>query len=261
MPNKIGVFDSGIGGLTVLHACAGLVEGEFFYYGDNGNAPYGTRSEEEIYALTRRAFDVFACLQVDAAVVACNTATAVCIERLRAEYSFPVVGTEPAIALAAQSCDSCLLLATKATLRSERLARLLRRFPALTVRSLAPERLVEEIEHNIFSLQKVDLSFAKAREGEGIVLGCTHFVYLRPYLKGKIFDGNEGIALRLGKILGKAGSNVHPDREGEGKAVFSGKNENKNICFCKKAKKMPKISYLGAYGGYNKSIYEQMFLF
>ena len=210
MSDKIGVFDSGIGGLTVLHACTEVVDGEFYYYGDNGNAPYGTRSEEEIYALTRRVFDVFFKLKVDAAVVACNTATAVCIERLRTEYPFPVVGTEPAISLAAKHCASCLLLATEATLKSERLARLLRKFPHFSVRAFAPKGLVNEIERNIFSLEKIDLSFAKTEEGEGIVLGCTHFVYLRPFFQGKVFDGNEGIALHLLSVLGNAGKGDHP---------------------------------------------------
>ncbi len=273
MSDKIGVFDSGIGGLTVLHACTEVVDGEFYYYGDNGNAPYGTRSEEEIYALTRRVFDVFFKLKVDAAVVACNTATAVCIERLRTEYPFPVVGTEPAISLAAKHCASCLLLATEATLKSERLARLLRKFPHFSVRAFAPKGLVNEIERNIFSLEKIDLSFAKTEEGEGIVLGCTHFVYLRPFFQGKVFDGNEGIALHLLSVLGNAGKGDHPqglqgntgksiffEREGQGKSIFSVKNAKKNICFCKNTQKCPKIVYLGPSAGHNKTIYEQMFL-
>lgn len=273
MSDKIGVFDSGIGGLTVLHACTEVVDGEFYYYGDNGNAPYGTRSEEEIYALTRRVFDVFFKLKVDAAVVACNTATAVCIERLRTEYPFPVVGTEPAISLAAKHCASCLLLATEATLKSDRLARLLRKFPHFSVRAFAPKGLVNEIERNIFSLEKIDLSFAKTEEGEGIVLGCTHFVYLRPFFQGKVFDGNEGIALHLLSVLGSAGKGDHPqglqgsagksiffEREGQGKSIFSVKNAKKNICFCKSTQKCPKIVYLGPSAGHNKTIYEQMFL-
>ena len=93
-----GVFDSGIGGMTLLAECRRrMPHVRFYYYGDNANAPYGGKSGEELLGMSRRAFDLFSSVGTDAALIACNTVTTVCIGTLRREYAFPVVGTEPAL--------------------------------------------------------------------------------------------------------------------------------------------------------------------
>lgn len=92
----IGFFDSGLGGLTVLSACLDGLGLPVCYYGDNARAPYGGLPEEKILAYAEEAFDAFSALRVRAAVIACNTVTAVCADRLREKYPFPVVGAEPA---------------------------------------------------------------------------------------------------------------------------------------------------------------------
>lgn len=249
---KIGVFDSGIGGLTVLHSCAERVEGEYYYYGDNLNAPYGTKSKEEIYALSKRAFDMFLRLSVNVAVIACNTVTAVCVERLRREYPFPIVGTEPAIALAAKHHQKCLLLATRATLSSDRVHKLLSAFPKTQFTLLAPDGLVEEIEEKRAELSRVDLSFLDGFSDVGVVLGCTHFVWLRERIGKRfcVYDGNEGIASRLHVLIEGMKGNENHIRTG--KELREGKmlKTNKNV----------KICFIGGEFLKNCEIYEQMFL-
>ena len=122
----IGFFDSGVGGLTVLSACleklsASGVFRPVLYYGDNARAPYGGREEGEIAAFAEEAFSLFDDLRVSAAVIACNTVTAVCAERLRRKYPFPVVGAEPAVRPAARAGGEIFVLVTPATAKSVRL--------------------------------------------------------------------------------------------------------------------------------------------
>ena len=117
----IAFFDSGVGGMTVLSACQKYFSGGvFYYYGDNARAPYGNRADEEIYAYVREAFDVFVSLGVKAVVIACNTATAVAVERLRQEYSFPIIGAEPSVFPAARQGGQVYVLSTRATHESKR---------------------------------------------------------------------------------------------------------------------------------------------
>ena len=118
----IAFFDSGIGGLTVLAECQKYIKSNiFYYYGDNARAPYGNLSSAVVQSYVKEAFDLFADLQVKAAVVACNTVTALCVESLRNHYAFPIIGAEPAITLAARQTEGeVLILATKGTLESER---------------------------------------------------------------------------------------------------------------------------------------------
>ena len=135
-------FDSGVGGLTLLAECARRFPGEdYLYYGDNANAPYGGRSGEEILSLVRAAFGgICAAFPVRAAVISCNTATAVCIDALRAELPFPVVGVEPALRPAVRFAagGEVLLLATRATLGSTRVGRLIASCGSAAIRPYCP---------------------------------------------------------------------------------------------------------------------------
>ena len=127
----IGMFDSGVGGLSVLgEAVRQLPHEDFIYYGDNGHAPYGTKPPETVRKL---AFDVIERLlaqNVKAVVIACNTATAEAAKELREHYSIPIIGMEPALKPAAEMEGDGLrlVLATPGTLSSEKYARLYARF-------------------------------------------------------------------------------------------------------------------------------------
>lgn len=217
----VGVFDSGLGGVSVLREAVRILPREsFLYYGDNANAPYGDRTEEEITALT---FDCAHFLQRKGAkiiLIACNTATATCVSRIREELDIPVVSIEPAIKPACEAPGSgkILMAATLATTRLQRYRALQARMPdpARVVNVPCPG-LVDRIEQGIFAQDAFDDLFDRyfsAYHGEridGIVLGCTHYVFIREafarYAKthflgeAKLYDGNLATAKQLRHVL------------------------------------------------------------
>ena len=204
---RVGIFDSGIGGLSVLDTCARLLPNlRYYYYGDNQRAPYGNRSEEEILAFSREAFDCFLKLKVDAAVIACNTATACAIDELRRSYPFPVIGMEPAVKPAAAQCQKVLVLTTKATACSARMQMLMGRFPSCEFTLWPCQNLALAIEKYITVGENFLLS-AHLPEGkfDGVVLGCTHYSIfaheIATYYSAPVFDGNFGTAKRLATVL------------------------------------------------------------
>ena len=94
----VGMFDSGVGGLSVLGEAVRQLPGEdFIYFGDTANAPYGTKSPETVRGLAFDIVEMFIRQQVKAVVIACNTATAEAAKELRARYDFPIIGMEPAL--------------------------------------------------------------------------------------------------------------------------------------------------------------------
>lgn len=215
--NRIVFFDSGVGGLTLLREFLRRYPwAECAYFGDNENAPYGNRSEAEICRLAAGAFEKIARLSPRAAVIACNTVTADCAEALRAEYSFPIVGVEPAVrpAAAAAGQGRILILATRATLASARVRELIRKHRGnCSVETYSPAALAWEIERNIFDLGCIRLSdFLPRGEYAAVVLGCTHYIFLRDRIAGyygcPVFDGNIGTADHLARITNICSKNV-----------------------------------------------------
>ena len=128
MFRPIGIFDSGVGGVSVLRDAMALLPHErFLFYGDNANAPYGLKSPEEIRACVRRVVDELLQRDVKALVIACNTATAAAAKELRETLALPVIGMEPALkpAHALLHGGQILVLATPATLHMEKFQRLM----------------------------------------------------------------------------------------------------------------------------------------
>ena len=254
---KIGVFDSGIGGLTILRECFFLTpEAEYFYLGDNGRAPYGNRTEGEIAGFVSEAMETFLKIGADAVVLACNTATAVCIGEMRKKFPFPIVGTEPAVRLAATECRRALILSTVRTAESERLAALIRSCPQCDFSVLPCPDLAGEIEllfHRGGEMGNfVHLIPPKGRNYDGIVLGCTHYVFLKRKIAAfygcKTYDGNRGVAEMLRKRL-NLGPIDHPTNYSI--------NRNQNICFEKnlKEKAEERVYFLGKSKDFNKSVF------
>ncbi len=215
--SPIGVFDSGVGGLSLLFDLRRLLPNEdFIYYGDRANAPYGAKSHEEILDISKGIFNDLISRGCKAIVVACNTATAVAIEPLRAAYpDLPIIGIEPAVKPAREAgCKRVLVLATPVTVSESRFAALLRansgegcEFIGVPCHQLA--YLIEngassdEIEDYMTSV------FSPYRENgfDGIVLGCTHYPLARDEIKRaagenvQIFDGSDGTARRTKSLL------------------------------------------------------------
>ncbi len=215
--SPIGVFDSGVGGIGTLAALRReLPQERFLFYGDTANAPYGTKSREEVMACVSRIMDHLLAQDVKAVVIACNTATAVAAAELRARYDLPIIGIEPALKPAHEirRDGHILVLATPMTLRLEKFRALYERYgegaiplPCPGLMELVEREADEEARRYLtelftpYDLTKVD----------AIVLGCTHYVFLRPILKEilpdgvSVLDGNEGTARQLRRVLAERG--------------------------------------------------------
>ncbi len=253
---KIGIFDSGIGGLTVLRDCFfRLPEAEYYYFGDNAHAPYGNREEGEIVGFVEHALTTFAALGVDAAVLACNTATTVCIGQMREKFPFPILGTEPAVRLAAKECKHAIVLATVRTAESERLKELIASCPACKFEVLPCPNLAGDIEKAVTEGGKKGIGQLvppppiSGEKPDGVVLGCTHYLFIKRKIEAfygcKSYDGNRGVAEMLVRRL-KIGRTIHADFE-----------EKPNVCFEKKMKQMAKkrVFFLEKSQNTNKKVF------
>ncbi|WP_308387491.1 glutamate racemase [Acidithiobacillus sp. AMEEHan] len=212
---RIGVFDSGLGGLSTWLACTRyLPDAEYFFFADTVNAPYGDRSAVEVQAFTEDAYRRFLQLDVDALVIACNTATSAAAAPLRQYASMPIIGIEPAIKVALQeSRGEVLLLATELTVRGAKLDKLLQLCdPERRVRALACPGWMEIIEGQQADWRERASEYwqekiaAHARNATALVLGCTHYCWLRDEISvwsagNAIFDGNDGVARQLYRLL------------------------------------------------------------
>ena len=207
----IGVFDSGAGGLGVLFECLRLSHGvRYFYLADEAHAPYGSRTEQEIASYVREGLQIFGALGVDAAVLACNTATAACVEEMRRAFPFPVVGTEPAVRLAERAgCKHALVLVTPRTAQCARFRALLaRERDRFTV--FSPPRLASAVERFVTEGERFPLSDHLPRGTfDGVVLGCTHYTLVKDeiaaFYASPVFDGNPGTAKRVLFLAGRDG--------------------------------------------------------
>jgi len=220
----IGIFDSGMGGLTVLKTAMTLLPNEdYVYYGDDGNAPYGTKPEERIVELALNCAAFLADRDVKAIVVACNTATSAAINDIRSRYNLPVISMEPAIkpAVEQSSGGRVLMMATPATCALARYQRLLQRVDVRhQVENVPCPGLVDLIEagrtgREVDELLEKLLGKYDGQRIDGIVLGCTHYPFIREnierYAKAhfagepKLFDGNAGTVRQLKRVLEQRG--------------------------------------------------------
>jgi glutamate racemase len=224
----IGVFDSGIGGLSVLkHIRASLPNEDLLYFADSGNAPYGGRPEAEIVARSQAIAEFLMQYNAKALVVACNTATAAAIQALRARYpTLPLVGVEPGLkpASALTGTGTVGVLATKRTLSSEKFKLLHQQISAATnVRFLVQPciGLADQVEKGeLHSAETAALVRAYIEPlieqgADTLVLGCTHYPFVLPLIEeivGRItsrqimiVDTGEPIARQLVRLLTERG--------------------------------------------------------
>ena len=190
----LGIFDSGLGGLSVWSEIVRLVPNQStIYYADTANCPYGGKSSDEIYELTSKGVDWLLKNKANVIVIACNTATSAAISRLREKYtSIPIIGIEPAIKPAAQMSSTGIVgvLATKYTLQSDKYNLTKKTYADNTkVIEIAGEGLVELVEEGITEGEIVEsllLKYVKPMTLKGvdtIVLGCTHYPFLIDSIK------------------------------------------------------------------------------
>ena len=216
----IGVFDSGVGGISVLRHLQKLLPNErFLYYGDSANAPYGRRSTAEVKALTLSAADKMMKCGLKALVVACNTATAAAIRDLRQAYpDLIVIGIEPALKPAADQFPGGRIgvMATEVTLREEKFDVLLHRFDAkTTVFKIPAPGLVELVEAGLGDTDEAEALLSEILgpymgKLDALVLGCTHYPLAAKAIRRAIgprvvlLDGGEGTARETKRRLAEA---------------------------------------------------------
>jgi len=209
----IGVFDSGVGGISTLAEMMHLLPREsFLFYGDSAHAPYGTKSRPEVLGYVQNVMQELLDRRVKAVVIACNTATAVAAAELRATYQLPIIGMEPALKPAHElrHGGAILVLATPMTLQLEKFRLLMARYGEGAVPLPCPG-LMELVEQEAFDQARKYLTDLFApydmRRVDAVVLGCTHYVFLRPVLEDilpenvQVLDGNAGTARQLRRVL------------------------------------------------------------
>lgn len=236
----IAVIDSGVGGISVLRELVQLMPNErYLYFGDSANAPYGTKTTQEIRTLTEGTVERLMRRGIKALVVACNTATAAAIDLLRMKYpDFIIIGIEPAVKPAVQQFPTGTIgiMATPVTLREEKLKRLIAQNPHPDIRLIPAPGLVELVEAGLTNTPQMDaflqpLLAPFAGKLDGLVLGCTHYPFARKAIsrvlgeKTVLFDGGAGTARETRRRLTLAGL-LNP---GEGCVLIENSLQDKQI--------------------------------
>ena len=218
----IAVFDSGVGGISVLRQLRRVMPGErYVYFGDSANAPYGSRPTEDVRALTLAAAEkLYREFPVKALVVACNTATAAAIRALRETYPDRIiVGIEPAVKLAADQfpLGKIGVMATEVTLREEKFDRLVQRFDgSCSVTRIPAPGLVQLIEAGkrdseeakVFLRELLSPYIGKL---DALVLGCTLYPFVKHNIQDilgpgtRVVHGGEGTARETRRRLAEQG--------------------------------------------------------
>jgi glutamate racemase len=226
----IGVFDSGVGGLSVLREIRRELPAEnLLYVADSAYAPYGNKPQEFIEARSLAIVEFLLSRNAKAIVVACNTATGAAVATIRARFSVPVVAMEPAIKPAAAATRSGVIgvLATQRTLASHNFVKLFERYGNdVEILAQACPGLVEQVESGDLegiktrSLLERYLSPLLAKGADTLVLGCTHYPFLRPLIgeiagsKVAVIDSSEAVARQLWRRLEAHGLLASPEQKG-----------------------------------------------
>ena len=235
---KIAFFDSGMGGLSVLHHARRVLPHEqFVFYADETHVPYGTKTRAEVEQFVAEAFEFLLAQDVKAIVVACNTATSVAVPAMRARYDLPIIGMEPAAkkALALDPVHRVLVTATPITVAGEKMEHLIERVDhEHLVDRLALPELVTFAENMVFDGPEVEaylrgeLAPYHLEAYSALVLGCTHFNYFKPAFRRilpdsmRFVDGNEGTVAQLIRKLKERGELAGDEQEPAVEYFYSG---------------------------------------
>ncbi len=228
---SIGIFDSGIGGLSVLKALrTHLPFEDFIYIADSGHAPYGERDDAHVMGRSLAITAYLVAQNIKALVVACNTATAAAIDVLRTTYpDLPIIGVEPALkpAVAISKTQHIAVMATRSTLASTRFAALLAAQSSQARFTLLPcDGLAEAIEQSVEDINGLEVTAACARifsdsgifgmpnesknSFDTIVLGCTHYPFAAQHIAAQVspdvqlIDTGQAVARQTRQRLGDA---------------------------------------------------------
>jgi glutamate racemase len=220
--NPIAVFDSGVGGISVLRELVKILPNEdYIYFGDSKNAPYGMKDKETVQALTIAAAEYLFAEGAKGLVVACNTATSAGVRALREKYpDIPIVGIEPALkpAVLHKPGGRVLVMATPMTIREEKFQNLMAKYASeAEILPLPCPGLMDFVERGDLHsddfrkyLEELLYEYRK-HPVDAAVLGCTHYPFAKDMIQEilgndvVIFDGGEGTAREMKRRLGEAG--------------------------------------------------------
>lgn len=213
---SIGVFDSGMGGISVLGDLIKYFPNEsFVYFGDSMNAPYGIKAKEEVKVLTIKACDFLVNKGVKAIVIACNTATSASIQVLREAYNIPIIGMEPAIKPAIEKWKegNIAVMATPLTLEEDKFNHLLDTLSGeMGILKVPCPEIVESVENGLISGEELESQILACFNRVGanhiseVVLGCTHYIFVKGVIEQLfpeciIYDGNLGTVKQVERLL------------------------------------------------------------
>jgi glutamate racemase len=237
--NPIGVFDSGVGGLSVLREIHKLLpEEDLIYVADSAHAPYGDKSKEFILERSATIMDFFVSRNVKAIVVACNTATGAAVKELRPKYNVPMIAMEPAVKPASERSQTGIIgvLATNRTIDSNNFRILFARFAdQVTIIPQACPGLVELVEQGNLNGDDIRALVAQyvqplvAQNVDMLVLGCTHYPFLAPIIQEvagaavTVIDSGAAIARELKSRLDK--TTLLSNRQAPGSVQFCSSDE------------------------------------
>lgn len=220
MNNPIGIFDSGLGGLSIYKAVKRLLPREdFICLSDHKNLPYGSKKPQELRSLTIRALHYLSKRKVKAVIIACNTSTTAGIEDYRKLFSFPIIGVVPAIKKASEKTKSGVIgiLSTPATAKSKYQKNLISKFcKDLIVINACSKNLVPLIETEDLNSDKITKELTIAlksiiySKADVLVLGCTHYPFVKKIINKiapnlKILDSGSAVAKQTRKVLNQSG--------------------------------------------------------
>ena len=237
----IGLLDSGLGGIGVLgEALRQLPNEDYVYYGDTANAPYGDKAPEEVLGLVHQAVERLIELRCKAIVIACNTATSVSAGKLRQELDLPIIGMEPALKPASQlpGGGKILVMATRVTLALPKFQALMAQYGRDAVPVPCPG-LMECVERGelegpqVTALLRQLLGPWLSQPVKAVVLGCTHYPFLRKAIAAlfpegtPLIDGNAGSVRQLRRRLEE--QNLLSDRQEPGRITFLSSSEDPSV--------------------------------
>lgn len=249
----IGMFDSGVGGISVLReAVRRLPQEHFLFFGDTKNAPYGTKTKEEVLCLARSIVEMLLSRGAKAIVIACNTATSAAAAALRSEYPLlPIIGMEPALKPASllHTDGIVLSLATPGTIAGEKYGSLYARYGEGVV-SLPCPGLMEFAERGemdtpaLHAYLTEHLAPYAGQKVEAAVLGCTHYVFLKRAIQAHLpgvplIDGNEGTVRQLIRRLEET-DRLAP-REQKGCVEFLSSGGEEALALMRRLMEMPDL--------------------
>ncbi|NLC27247.1 MAG: glutamate racemase [Campylobacteraceae bacterium] len=229
---RAGVFDSGVGGLSVVRSLLShKLFDEIIYYGDTARVPYGVKDEDTIIRYSLDALKFFKNFKIDVLICACNSVSSYAIPKLREKAPFPVFGViEPGVLALKQKLKNTnspiLILGTKATVKSEKYQDLLKGFGYKNVSALAPSLFVPIVEEGLLEgavlNQVMEHYFSKVKEDpKAIILGCTHFPLIQKQIQAYfpnalLIHSGEAIVEHLNNSL-----NISPSKKDTNLKLFA----------------------------------------